>query len=226
MRILLIEDDYRLLTSLQFQLEKEGISVDTCKDGEDGLYYAQQQAHDLILLDRMLPGIDGLSLLQQLRRKKIVTPVILLTALGQLNDKIEGLDAGADDYLVKPFAFGELMARIRSIARRPQAFESHSALTAADLSLDTVQKKLTGPNGCQELSKRETDLLELLMKSQNQTLSRSALLLRVWGPDSEVEEGNLDNYIHFLRRRLRAVESAMQIKTVRGLGYRLDLGGA
>ena len=222
MRILLIEDDRRLAESVKFQLEKEGFTVDHCEAGDDGLQLALEQAHDLILLDRMLPGLDGVAVLRELRSKKVVTPVVLLTALGKLGDKIQGLDAGADDYLVKPFAFGELLARIRSISRRPQTWEQSDSLHFEDLRFFPSEKRLEGPAGSCELSKREADLLESFLKNPGQTLPRATLLLRVWGPDAEVEDGNLDNYIHFLRRRLRALKSGLRLATVRGVGYRLE----
>lgn len=222
MRILLIEDDRRLLESLKFQLEKEDFTVDACTTGDDGLYFVLQGAYDLVILDRMLPGMDGISLLRRLRREGGAVPVILLTALGELEHKIEGLDAGADDYIVKPFAFEELMARIRSIGRRPQSWEQHEIYTVGDLRLEPREKRLEGPGGVCSLSKREADLLEFFLKNPGQTLPRETLLLRVWGPDAEVEDGNLDNYIHFLRRRLRTLGSTLKLVTVRGTGYRLE----
>ena len=222
MRILLIEDDRRLLESLKFQLEKEDFTVDACTTGDDGLYLVLQGAYDLVILDRMLPGMDGISLLRRLRREGGAVPVILLTALGELEHKIEGLDAGADDYIVKPFAFEELMARLRSIGRRPQRWEQHETYTVGDLRLEPREKRLEGPGGVCSLSKREADLLEFFLKNPGQTLPRETLLLRVWGPDAEVEDGNLDNYIHFLRRRLRTLGSTLKLVTVRGTGYRLE----
>ena len=222
MRILLIEDDRRLLESLKFQLEKEDFTVDACTTGDDGLYFVLQGAYDLVILDRMLPGMDGISLLRRLRREGGAVPVILLTALGELEHKIEGLDSGADDYIVKPFAFEELMARIRSIGRRPQSWEQHETYTVGDLRLEPREKRLEGPGGVCSLSKREADLLEFFLKNPGQTLPRETLLLRVWGPDAEVEDGNLDNYIHFLRRRLRTLGSTLKLVTVRGTGYRLE----
>ena len=222
MRILLIEDVRRLLESLKFQLEKEDFTVDACTTGDDGLYFVLQGAYDLVILDRMLPGMDGISLLRRLRREGGAVPVILLTALGELEHKIEGLDAGADDYIVKPFAFEELMARIRSIGRRPQSWEQHETYTVGDLRLEPREKRLEGPGGVCSLSKREADLLEFFLKNPGQTLPRETLLLRVWGPDAEVEDGNLDNYIHFLRRRLRTLGSTLKLVTVRGTGYRLE----
>ena len=170
----------------------------------------------------MLPDMDGLSLLKKVRQDENPVPVIMLTALGQLQDKIAGLDAGADDYLVKPFAFEELMARIRSIARRPRHWQKSALLSCRDLSYDPDERRLTGPGGSCSLSRREGSLLACFLQNENQVLTRAALLARVWGPDDAVEDGNLDNYIHFLRRRLKAVDSRLSLRTVRGIGYRLE----
>ncbi len=219
MRILLIEDDPRLTESLKYQLGKEGFAVDACSDAFDGLHYMTVGSYDLVLLDRMLPGADGISLLRDARLQGAATPVIFLTAMGQLDDRIQGLDAGADDYIVKPFAFGELMARIRSVCRRPRALGRDDGVSYGDLSLEPSEKRLLGPKGECVLSKRESDLLEAFLRSPRKVLTRDALFLRVWGPAALVEDGNLDNYIHFLRRRLRALGSELGISTVRGVGY-------
>ncbi len=219
MRILLAEDDEQLNKTLCFQLESKGFSVDTCFDGEEACYYGEQNIYDVILLDRMLPYREGTEVLTSLRENGISTPVILITALGTLSDKVTGLDLGADDYLVKPFAFEELLARIRCVTRRPHAITGDEHLSVSDISLDINDCRLSGPGGECSLSKREAALLETFLRRKDQSLSRSLLLLKVWGPDSDVEEGNLDNYIHFLRRRLRLVNSRVEIKTIRGIGY-------
>ena len=222
MRILLVEDDKNLNFSLKYSLEQEKFDVDSCFDGEEALYYIEETPYDLILLDRMLPVRDGISVLKQLRKDGVNTPVILLTALGEVNDKITGLDCGADDYLVKPFDFQELCARIRTILRRPAQLSPLKALTFADLSFTAETLTLTGPTGVCTLSRREGALLESFLRRPNQPLSRQQLLLKVWGPDSDVEEGNLDNYMYFLRRRLRSVGSRARLVTVRSVGYRLE----
>lgn len=219
MRILLVEDDEKLCYSLTFQLEAEGYEVDSCMNGDDAWYYMEQSIHDLILLDRMLPGIDGISLLTKLRQMGSCTPVILLTALGELSDKVTGLDSGADDYLVKPFEFAELLARIRSISRRPQIWKSNENIVFCDITYLPSQNALTGPSGTCTLSKREGALMEFLLRNPSQTLPRNTLLSKVWGPDAEIEDGNLDNFIHFIRRRLNSVGSYIILKTVRGIGY-------
>lgn len=223
MRILLIEDDRKLNEALCCALRKEGYEVDTCLDGEEGLYYMETGTADLVLLDRMLPGLSGAELLRQRRQAGDTTPVLMLTAMGTLEDRITGLDLGADDYLVKPFAMEELMARIRSLARRGAAFHvSSDELTWEDLTLSESSCQLTGPGGECTLSRRECGLLAALLRHPRQTLGRSQLLLSVWGPDTEVEDGNLDNYIFFLRRRLSSLSSTVKIQTVRGVGYRLE----
>lgn len=221
MRILLAEDDEKLNETLVYGLTQAGFTVDACFDGEDALFYGEQNIYDVILLDRMLPCLTGTDVLASLRKKGISTPVILITALGTLSDKVEGLDLGADDYLVKPFALEELLARIRCISRRPRRLVDEEARGLSDIIWQPAENRLSGPAGNCTLSRREAALLEAFMKSGGATLSRSHLLLKVWGPESDVEEGNLDNYIHFLRRRLKAVGSRLNLKTVRGVGYTL-----
>lgn len=222
MRILLAEDDEKLNETLVYGLTQAGFIVDACFDGEDALFYGEQNIYDVILLDRMLPCMEGTDVLASLRKKGISTPVILITALGTLSDKVEGLDLGADDYLVKPFAFEELLARIRCVARRPHTLTGSDTLTVSDVTWQAQESILKGPSGSCTLSKREAALLETFLRSKGQTLPRQTLLLKVWGPDSDVEEGNLDNYIHFLRRRLQITGSSLQIKTIRGIGYSLQ----
>ncbi|MDO5539493.1 MAG: response regulator transcription factor [Eubacteriales bacterium] len=223
MRILMIEDDRKLCASIKFQLEKQGFSVDVCHDGEEGLFLIRENAHDCVLLDRMLPGMDGISVLKTARNSGVCTPVIMVTALGELSDRVQGLDTGADDYIVKPFAFEELMARIRSALRRPVIYRNEHLCTFGDVCYDSMQKTLKGHDSSCSLSKREGELMELFLRNPNQTLPRSLILGRVWGPDAEIEDGNLDNYIYFLRRRLKSLKSRLVIKSVRGVGYRLEV---
>ena len=224
MRLLLIEDDESLCLSLSYQLRQDGFAPETCHDGEEGLLWARQQGYDLILLDRMLPGMDGLTLLRQLRREGIHTPVIFLTALGQLSDKTGGLDAGADDYIVKPFAYDELLARIRCVLRRPAVLSGGDLLRYGDVTYDPGSLTLRRGTASTALSKRLGALLELFLRNPGQTLPRQTILLRVWGMETEVEDGNLDNYTYFLRRSLRKVGSTLRLTTVRGIGYRLEEG--
>ncbi len=219
MHILLIEDDIHLCETLQFQLEQENYTVDVCHDGRDGLDLFLQDAYDIVLLDRMLPTMNGLLVLQKARQSGISTPVILITALGELYDRIEGLDAGADDYIVKPFAFEELTARIRSLGRRSGKWEDDNLLVVSDLNYDASVRLLSGPDNSIRLSGREGRLLEVLLRSFKLVLRREVLLSRVWGVDAEVEDCNLDTYIHYLRKRLSYVGSTLTLKTIRGIGY-------
>ncbi len=222
MRILLAEDDKDLNKALTWQLTGQGYSVDSCYDGEEALFYGRQNIYDVILLDRMLPCHEGTEVLTTLRRHSVNVPIILITALGTLQDKITGLDSGADDYLVKPFDFEELLARIRCVTRRSLVLNAQSdILSYHDITWSCREMCLTGPKDTSTLSKREGDLLECFLHTPEQVLARETLLLKVWGPDSDVEGGNLDNYVHFLRRRLKAVGSTLQFKTIRGVGYEL-----
>jgi len=222
MKILLVEDEKKLNHTLRFQLEKENYQVDSCYDGEEALYFIKECGYDLIILDRMLPSLDGLSVLKKIRAQGINTPVILLTALGTVSDRIDGLNSGADDYMVKPFAFEELVARIHCLERRPRELKSQEKLTFGDIRWRPEENRLTGPLGNCSLSKKEGALFDALLRNLGQTLPRFVLINKVWGLDSDVEEGNLDNYIHFLRRRLKTVGSTVTIKTVRGIGYCLE----
>lgn len=219
MKILLIEDDKNLCEMLRFQLEKEHHEVTICNNGRDGLDLFLQDAYDLVLLDRMLPTMNGLLILQKARRSGISTPVIIITALGELYDRVEGLDCGADDYLVKPFAYEELAVRIRSIGRRNHVYDDNNLFSYADLTYDSRLRELTGPDGSMQLSRREGRLLEVFLQNPDTTLQRLVLLSRVWGADAPVEESNLDTYIHFVRKRLQQIGSHATIETVRGIGY-------
>lgn len=222
MRILMVEDDPELCRAVQVSLEQEGYAADISHNGEEGLYLAKHNAYDCLLLDRMIPDLDGLSLLKKLRGAGITAPAILVTALNGIGDRVEGLDGGADDYLVKPFAMEELLARIRALSRRPSQWENTHQISYGGLELDADSAYLKGPGGSCTLSRRECQLLEFFLRNPGQILPRELLLSRVWGPDAMVEDGNLDNYIHFLRRRLKATGGCLQIKTARSVGYQLE----
>lgn len=222
MKILLIEDDKKLCELLQYQLEEEGYHVDCCHDGRDGLDWFVQDGHDLVLLDRMLPTMNGLLVLKKARAAGIHTPVIVITALGELYDRIEGLDGGADDYIAKPFEYEELSARIRSLGRRSGRWEEDHLLKFGDISYECTLRILRGPKEEIPLSVREGLLLEVFLRNPGKVMHRMVLFSRVWGVDAPVEEGNLDTYIHFLRKQLRYVESTLQLKTIRSVGYILD----
>jgi DNA-binding response OmpR family regulator len=222
MYLLIIEDDKELCSILEYQLKRNQIEADFCYDGADAMFYAGKQTYDIIILDRMLPGMDGLTILDMLRRNKITTPVIMVTAMGTLKNRIEGLDMGADDYLTKPFDIEELLARIRALARRPVKIENLEKLYFSDFCLDTGTMKLIKDKESCNLSKRESDLLTFFIKNQGQILTREMLLNRVWGADSYVTDGNLDNFICFLRKRLKSIHSHVTLKTIRSVGYQLE----
>lgn len=222
MRILLVDDDANLCGAIVEQLEKEGYHTDCCYDGETGLHFALNPEHnyDVVLLDRMLPVLDGLTILRAMRQKKIATPVLMMTALGELDDKVEGLDCGADDYLVKPFFNRELLARIRALSRRQQDVVSSDKLTAYGLTLHPESRRLEYDDQFVLLTPKETDLIKAFLERPEKTYSRSELLWQIWG--STVEDGNVDNYIYFLRKRLRELGCSVAIKSVYGTGYRLE----
>ena len=220
-KILLAEDEVNIASFIERGLKEFRHSVTVCHDGNTGWRILQEEPFDLVILDIIMPKINGLELCHLYRQMfGYQTPVIMLTALGTTEDIVKGLDAGADDYLVKPFAFEELMARIRCICRRPQRLTDQH-MTWHDLSFDPEQSMLScGDRRC-SLSRREGALLSLFLTHPEQTLPRETILLRIWGEESDVESGNLDNYIHFLRRRLKTVGSQAQLVTARGVGYRL-----
>jgi DNA-binding response OmpR family regulator len=220
--ILVIEDDKELCSILEYHLKKDNINADFCYDGEDALFYIAKQTYDIIVLDRMLPGMDGLTILGKLRRDNMATPVIMLTAMGTLKNRIEGLDTGADDYLTKPFDIEELLARIRALARRPVKIENFEQLYFSDFCLNGGTMQLIHAGEFCGLTKRESDLLAFFIKNRGQIIPREMLLTRVWGADSFVTDGNLDNFIYFLRKRLKSVHSHATIKTVRAVGYQLE----
>ena len=222
MHILIIEDDRELCSALTEQLDARNHHVTCCHTGSEALYCAMNGVYDVILLDRMLPEIDGLSILRSIRQNRITAPVILTTALGSVNDRIDGLDCGADDYLVKPYAIEELMARIRALSRRPKALTEHEMLSFLDITFDPDVRMLSCRGNELRLSGRESLLLEFFLKNPEKTLAREQLFYRVWGPDGTVEDGNLDTYIYFLRKHLRNLKSRTAIRTVHGLGYRLE----
>ena len=230
MRILIIEDDEQLCETLKLQFEHHGIESDCVHSGIDALYYVCQSVYDLIILDRMLPGMDGIALLKIIRENNVRTPVILATAVDSVEERIAGLDSGADDYLVKPYDIGELLARIRALCRRPDTLEVSGTLGFEDLefspaNLDLSIKGASSPDKKIRLSRREAVLMEYFLTRPNQTLARQLIYTRVWGPDGEVEDGNLDTYIYYLRKHLRTLKSRVRIQTIHGIGYRLEAGG-
>lgn len=226
MRILLVEDDQKLCSLVKAQLAEQEIECDICNDGADAFHYAKTNAYDVIVLDRMLPHKDGITIIDELREHQIETPVIFVTALGQLNDRVNGLNHGADDYLSKPFEIVELVARIHALARRRTKSLTSNVHTFGDFEYDFPQLLLTHTvtkKTC-HISKRESELLSFFITNEGQILSRDLILDRIWGIDSDIMESNLDNFICFLRKRLKSIDSKCIIKTYRGTGYALLKG--
>ena len=224
MRILLLEDDLTLCDTIEQALGKEGYSVDCCHDGETAMLYALNTdlGHDLAIVDRMLPIVDGLTIIKSMRRKGITIPVIIITGMAALDDRIEGLDGGADDYLVKPYHVLELLARVRALTRRPHEMKESNCLTYCDLTFDRMNRLLRRGELELTLTGKETELLYHLMKTPETLLTKEQLIVRVWGANSEIEPGNVENYISFLRKRLKELQSRCEIKTVYGTGYKLE----
>lgn len=221
MRILMIEDDEELCGAVVFHLEREGYKMDLCHSGGDALYYIEKDCYDLFILDRMLPEMDGRSLLEKIRERGITVPVIMVTALGELQDKVEGLNSGADDYLVKPFDMEELLARVKALLRRPRKMEGKEEISYGMLVMDKTHGLLKEGKNSVSLSKREGALMEFFIMNHEHVLTREQILSRIWG-DHFVEDGNVDNYIYFLRRRLKALNTEVIIKTIYGIGYKME----
>ncbi len=225
MRILLVEDTAPLARSLSRGLSEEGFTVDLAADGEDGLHLALEIAYDAIILDRMLPRLDGLSVLGKLRQAGRATPVLMLTALGEVHDRVDGLDAGADDYLVKPFAFAELLARLRALVRRDHGRASN-VLSLGRLALDLGARTARVDGAPLVLTARELAVLELLALHVGETLSRTAIAERIYDEGSERDSNVIDVFIARLRKKLdlAGLPGSEALRTQRGEGYRLDLG--
>ncbi len=223
MRILIVEDEHRIATSLKKGLEQEHFVVDLAFDGISGLDMASEGNYDLFVFDLMLPGKDGLTIIKELRAKQIHTPVLILTARGQVEDKVTGLNAGADDYLIKPFSFEELLARIRAISRRPQNLISAS-ITVGDLSLNNQTFEVSRGNIIINLSNKEFVLLNFLMEHQGKILSKDQIISHVWDYDADILPNTVEVYIRTLRRKvdLPFKNKPSLIKTVRGFGYKIS----
>ncbi len=220
MKILIIEDEKRIAKNIHKGLTLQSHIVDVAYDGEKGLDLAVAEKYDIIILDRMLPKMNGINICKTLRKEKITTPIIMLTAKSQIDDKVDGLDAGADDYLTKPFAFKELLARIYALARRPQ-HQTSSVLQVNDLILDPVHQNVTRNSTTIDLTKQEFALLEFLMRNKNQTFSKEQLVERVWNFDADILPNTVQVYIGYLRNKIDKPfpKKKPLIKTVRGFGY-------
>ncbi|HEY8765685.1 MAG TPA: response regulator transcription factor [Dehalococcoidia bacterium] len=221
MYVLVVEDERRLAQLVRRVLEEEGHTVDVAHDGEEGLQMALEGTHDVIVLDIMLPEINGLDVCKSLRANRVDTPVLLLTALDGVDDRVRGLDAGADDYLPKPFAFQELMARLRALSRRRVQPRDPQELNVDDLTLDLRRRRAQRDGRSIELSPKEFSLLEFLMRNQGRVVTRTQILDHLWGYDFATDSNLVDVYVAYLRRKVDKDTSNKLIRTVRGVGYAL-----
>ena len=222
-RILIVEDEEKLARLISRVLREEGYAVETTGDGRTGLSRALAEDFDLLILDWMLPDRSGLQIVRGLRAAGVGVPVLMLTARGQVEDRVEGLDAGADDYLPKPFAFPELLARVRALTRRPRAERSDEmTLSAGDVTLDPVRHEVRRGGERVELTAKEFALLATLLQRPGQVFTRSVLLDTVWGSSPEVYANVVDLYISYLRKKLDSDGETSRIRTVRGVGYTFD----
>ncbi|SDZ08199.1 DNA-binding response regulator, OmpR family, contains REC and winged-helix (wHTH) domain [Evansella caseinilytica] len=225
MRVLLVEDERRMAEAIGQVLKKNNYSVDLAHDGEYGLDCALSGIYDMIVLDIMLPKLDGISLLMELRQHRIFTPVILLTAKGETEDKVRGLDSGADDYLAKPFQTEELLARMRALGRRQGELLHENILRYGDIELNPHTLDLKCREKSFRLTLKEAQLLELLLKHSGMILPTATIIEKLWGFETDTEDRHVQVYVSFLRKKLVQLESAVKIKSVRGKGYVLAVAG-
>jgi two-component system, OmpR family, response regulator len=222
MRILVVEDEHKIARALKKALEQENYAVDVAYDGDEGYAMATTEPYDMAVIDRMLPGAyDGISIVRGMRQEKIHAPVLLLTALGAVQDRTKGLDSGADDYLVKPFALEELLARVRALLRRPAKTES-TVLKVGDLSLDTVTYEVRRAGKLIQLTSKEFALLEYLLRNQGRPISKDIIISHVWDYDADILPNTVEVYIRYLRAKVDQPFNKPLIKTVRGFGYKLQ----
>jgi len=220
MRLLLVEDEKKVAGFVKKGLEEEGYAVDLAADGKTGLELALDRVHDLIILDIQLPKMDGLSVLSALRREKVAIPVLLLTVRATIEDKVLGLDAGADDYLTKPFAFQELVARVRALLRR-HTEAKHPLLRIADVTLDPARRIVYRGDRKIDLTTREFALLDYFMRNPGRVLTRTMIAEHVWDYDFDSETNVIDVYVNYLRKKIDSGRERKLIQTVRGVGYML-----
>ena len=225
MRVLVVEDEVKIARAIRRGLEHEGYATDVATTGQDAIHQTTEHHYDAVVLDVKIPAPDGFAVCRQMRARNQWAPVLMLTARDSVDDRIQGLDAGADDYLIKPFAFGELLARLRALLRRAPA-ERPAILRAGDVTLDPAAHAVTWAGKPVELTGREFALLEFLMRHTGQVLTRTAMLEHVWGPGYDGDSNVVDVYIGYLRRKLDGPPGAPLIKTMRGVGYILDATSA
>ena len=222
MRVLVVEDEHKIAHAIKKGLEQEKYAVDVVYDGNDGYDFASGEPYDLIILDRMLPGMDGIELCRKLREEQVHTPVLMLTAKGQIEDRVEGLDTGADDYMSKPFAFNELLARIRALTRRPKNYTG-TILKVGNLTCNTKTYEVKRNTVPIRLSGKEFALLSYLMKHQNTIVTKEQIINHIWNYDANVLPNSVEVYIKHLRQKVDKPFGVPLIHTVRGFGYKIAL---
>lgn len=222
MKILVLEDDQETAVYIATGLTEEGYVVDIAADGKEGLMRAMDEAYEVLIVDRMLPSLDGISLVRRLRSSRVQTPVLFLTALGEIEQRVEGFEGGGDDYLAKPFAFSELKARIEALRRRPAIQTIESRLRVGDLEMDLLTQKVKRGNIDIDLQPREFRLLEYLMRNVGRVATRTMLLEQVWGFYFDPRTSVVDTHISRLRAKINKGFTHQLIHTVRGMGYRMD----
>lgn len=223
MRILLVEDEKYMAEAIAHVLKMNKYSIDLAHDGEYGLDCGLSGIYDIIILDVMLPKMDGISILRELRRNGMETPVILLTAKGETEDKVKGLDSGADDYLAKPFPTEELLARLRALGRRKKELMNDGILKFGDIALNPLNLILRCLDEEFKLTLKECQLLELLIIRKGMIISKEAIIEKLWGYHTDAKDNNVEVYISFLRKKLKSIKSSIFIQTIRGIGYVLKM---
>ena len=221
MRILIAEDEVEIARALKLVLERNNYTVDVVHNGTDALDYILLSSYDAIVLDIMMPGMDGLAVLEQARRRGVAAPILFLTAKGEIEDRVAGLNAGADDYLPKPFATSEFVARVKALTRRNQAY-APSVLSLGGTQLDCNRYELSCRERAVMLNNKEYQLMELFFRYPHHVFSSEHLMEKIWGPDSEAEIDVVWTYIGFLRKKLKQIEADAELRTVRGAGYSLE----
>ncbi len=221
MRILLAEDEKEMANALEAILKHNNYSVDAVYDGADAYEYGMSQNYDVIILDIMMPKMNGLEVLEKLRAKGVHIPILMLTAKSQIEDRIKGLDTGADDYLIKPFAMGELLARVRAMTRRKAEF-TPNLITLGNITLNKENYELSNGDSSIRLSNKEFQMLELLMNNPKRLISTEQFMERIWGYDAEAEINVVWVYVSYLRKKLEAMNATVKLKAVRGVGYTLE----
>lgn len=225
MKILVIEDEHKIAGSIKKGLEQENFVVDVSYEGENGFDLASSEEYDLIILDRLLPQMDGVEICKKLRKEKIHTPILMLTSKRQVEDRVEGLNAGADDYLVKPFAFEELLARVKAVVSRPKD-KQNPILTFEDLTMNTLTYQVKRNDKQIRLSQKEYALLEYLLRHPNQIVTKNQIIRRVWNYDADISNNAIEVYIGYLRSKIDKPfkNKPSLIQTARGFGYKIGKG--